>query len=59
MEKLTNDQMENLEGGVSRAQYCYTLWIMWESGGYQGGVIRWSAAWQPNCGDHGYDFSVE
>jgi hypothetical protein len=59
MEKLTIDQMGNLVGGVSRTEYCYTLWQMWTSGGYQGSVIQWSAAWQPNCGDYGYDFSIQ
>ena len=57
MEKLTNDQMENLEGGqgTTRTEYCYTLWLMWENGTYQQDVIQWAAAWQPNC--EGYHFS--
>ncbi|MFC3415449.1 hypothetical protein [Algoriphagus hitonicola] len=56
MEKLTNDQMENLVGGTDRFEYCTTLATMWTSGGWQGGFNLFMETWGPNCAAYGYDF---
>ena len=58
MEKLTNDQMENLVGGVSRAEYCMTLANLWNSGGWHGGMTLFASTWTEHCGNHGFDFEA-
>jgi len=58
MERLTNDQMENLVGGTDRAEFCTTLAVLWNSGGFQGGMNLFQSTWGPNCGAYGYDFDA-
>lgn len=56
MEKLTNDQMENLVGGTTEFEYCMTLATMWTSGGWQGGMTLFAQTWLRSCSD--YDFAI-
>jgi hypothetical protein len=56
MEKLTNDQMENLVGGTTELEYCMTLAAMWNSGGWQGGMTLFAQTWLRRCSD--YDFAI-
>lgn len=56
MEKLTIDQMENLVGGNSELEYCVGLAVMYNSGGWQGGITLFARTWLRSCED--YDFAI-
>lgn len=57
MEKLTNDQMENLVGGqgTTELEYCWGLANMWNSGGWQGTITLFARTWLASCSE--YDFA--
>ena len=52
MKKLEMKEMEVIEGGVSRAQYCGTLWSTLTGGGYQGDVLWGWQVYGNNCAGH-------
>ena len=49
MKELSLEQMENVEGGVSRAVYCGTLWGILTGGGYQGDILWGWEVYSTHC----------
>lgn len=46
MKKLELEKMETIEGGVPRAEYCATLWMIMTNNPVTASMIT---AWETNC----------
>jgi hypothetical protein len=49
MRQLSKNQLQNYEGGVTRREYCKTLWGILTGGGYQGDVLWGWEVYGDNC----------
>ncbi len=49
MKKMSLEKMEKIEGGVSRGEYCNTLWGILTGGGYQGDILWGWQVYGSNC----------
>ncbi|GAB3327766.1 hypothetical protein GCM10027429_01880 [Marivirga atlantica] len=49
MKNLHVNQMNTIKGGVTRAEYCGTLWTILTGGGYQGDILWGWEVFGANC----------
>jgi bacteriocin-like protein len=53
--KLSKDELKQVNGGTSRAEYCAGLANLITGGGYQGDLnYAIGTVFHDNCGSHGY-----
>jgi len=58
MKKMEMEQMVQIEGGVTREEYCATLGTLLTGGGYQGDYEYGMRVYYNNCGRYGIPLPI-